>query len=249
MSVSLEALFAQALERVEILRATQSGAIRNAAELLAGRLRMGGVVHIFGTGHSVAFAMELAGRAGGLVPMNIIALTDVCSRGGRPWSLLADPALERDPQWAHELLALHHIEPADAFIVVSNSGRNGSTVEMALEAKRRGLPLVIVTSLAHSREVTSRHPSGLRLFEIGDVVIDNCGPYGDALLGDPRLAGSVCSVSSITGGFIAQSLTAEITRLMLEQGEAPPVLISANVDGADEHNQRVRQGYGNRISW
>lgn len=248
MTISAETFFEQAQVRVEQLQRTQLEPIRKAATLLAGSLAAGGVIHIFGTGHSVAFAMELANRAGGLVPMDVVALTDLCSRGGEPWSILEDPEVERDPQVAHRVLATHRLEPSDAFIIVSNSGRNGSTVEMALEVKRRGLPLVVVTSLEHTRVVTSRHPSGKKLYEVGDVVIDNRSPYGDALLKDPRLESAICSISSITGGFIAQALTAEIARILLEQGLVPPVLISANVDGADEHNKKLRDQYAGRIS-
>jgi uncharacterized phosphosugar-binding protein len=248
MPVSLEAFFDAALERVATLRRTQTEAIKQAAALLADAISRGGVVHIFGTGHSQAFAMEMANRAGGLVPMDVMALSDLCSRGGEPWSVLSDPAVERDPAYAHKVLRTHRIQKEDAFIIVSNSGRNGSTVEMALQVKRHGHPLVVVTAMAHTQQVTSRHPSGKRLFEVGDVVIDNCGPYGDALLADDGLAAPVCSVSSIAGGFIAQALTAEIIRLSLENGETPPVLISANVDGADEHNRAVRERYAGRIS-
>jgi uncharacterized phosphosugar-binding protein len=248
MPVSLEAFFDAALERVATLRATQAEPIRRAAQILADAVARGGVVHVFGTGHSMAFAMELANRAGGLVPMDVIALSDICARGGEDWSVLADPASERDPAFAHRVLATHRIDPADAFVIVSNSGRNGSTVEMAQQVRKHGHPLIVVTSMEHTRRVTSRHPSGKRLFEVGDVVIDNCGPYGDALLTDPRLEAAVCSASSLTGAFIAQSLTAEIVRLFLEKGEVPPVLISANVDGADEHNRLLRERYAGRIS-
>ncbi|HEY3366667.1 MAG TPA: SIS domain-containing protein [Symbiobacteriaceae bacterium] len=248
MSVSAGAFYAEALARVNRMYFTQAEQITAAGKLLAGVIGNGGVVHLFGTGHSAAFAMEMANRAGGLVPMDVVALADICTRGSEPWRVIADPATERDPQFAHRVLATHKIAPQDGFIISSNSGRNGSTVEMALEVKRRGLPLVVVTSLEHSRRVTSRHPGGKRLFEIGDVVIDNCGPYGDALLTDERLEAAVCSVSSITGAFIAQMMTAEIVRLLLAEQKPVPVLISANVDGADEHNRMLRDVYAGRIS-
>lgn len=247
MTVSAAAFYQEALARVDRMQKTQMEPIQAAARLLADVLAKDGVVHLFGTGHSEAFVMEMAGRAGGLVPMDRVSLSDICIRGGEPWSVIEDPASERDPQFAQRILATHRILPEDGFIVISNSGRNGSTVEMALEVKRWGHPLVVVTSLEHSRQVTSRHPSGKRLFEIGDVVIDNCGPFGDALLTDDRLEAAVCSVSSITGAFIAEMLTAEIVRLLLERGAPVPVLVSANVDGSDEHNRRLQEKYAGRI--
>lgn len=246
MNLSLETFFGAALDVVDRLRTTQAQAIRQAAGLLAPSLFEGGVVHIFGTGHSKAFAMELCNRAGGLVPMHAITLDDL-RRAGRPVDDIADSQLERDPANAHALLALHDLRQGDAFIIVSNSGRNGATVEMALEVRRRGLPLIAVTALDHATRVSSRHPSGKRLHELADVVIDNCGPYGDALLPTPGQHYRCCSVSSITGAFIAQALTAELVAAYVARGETPPVLISANVDGGDAHNEELRRRYAGRI--
>ncbi|MHB9144445.1 MAG: sugar isomerase domain-containing protein [Symbiobacteriia bacterium] len=247
-SVSAPVFFAEARRAIDQVEKTQLVKIQAGARLIADSLGKDGVVHIFGTGHSQAFAMEMAGRAGGLIPMHMMRLEDLVRKGGHPWSLLDDPMVERDPRFGHELIGLYHIQPNDAFVIVSNSGRNGSTVEMALEVKRRGMPLIIVTSLAHSQNVSSRHPSGKRLFEIGDVVIDNGGPYGDALLEVPGSLAKVCAISSVTGATIAQALTAETIRLLTERGTTPPVYISYNVDGADEWNTKLVRKYGDRIS-
>lgn len=246
-SISAEVFFDEARRAIDKVEQSQLHKIRAGAKIIADSLSKDGVVHIFGTGHSQAFAMEMAGRAGGLIPMHMLRLEDLVKKGGHPWSLLDDPMLERDPQFGRSLLGLYNIQPNDAFVIVSNSGRNGSTVEMALEVKRRGMPLIIVTSLAHSQNVNSRHPSGKRLFEIGDVVIDNGGPYGDALLEVPGSPAKVCAISSVTGAMIAQALTAETIRLLAERGTVPPVYISYNVDGADEWNQKLVEKYGDRI--
>jgi uncharacterized phosphosugar-binding protein len=244
-AVGIEDFFEVALAAIDDLRRTQTQAIREAAGLLAERMLRGGVVQVFGTGHSRAFAMEMAGRAGGLVPVHAMAMEDLALRGLRPADDLRDLTLERRPEIAHELLTLYDIRQEDAFIVVSSSGRNGSTVELALTARQRGHPVVAVTSMEHTAAVTSRHPSGRRLFEVADLVIDNRAPLGDAVLsiGDGL---RVCAVSSITGAFIAQGLTAEIVRHHQEAGVKPPVLISANVEGADTHNDALRQRYAGR---
>ncbi|HEV8572344.1 MAG TPA: SIS domain-containing protein [Actinomycetota bacterium] len=244
--LSAESFFGVATEALEHVERTQLPEIQRAADLLASRLLAGGVVHVFGTGHSEAFAMELAGRAGGLAPFHAMTLQDLAFRGTRSADDVLDPTLERDPAVARELLALHDVRKKDAFVVVSNSGRNGSTVEMARAAGERGLPVVAVTSLDHTRRVSSRHPSGKRLFEVADVVIDNGAPFGDAVL-ELESGVRVCAVSSLTGAFIAQALTAEITRRYLDAGKEPPVLVSANVDGADERNAELRRRYEGRI--
>ena len=248
MPVSASSFFTVAGEAIKRVEKTQLDAIRRASVVLAERMRSSGVVQVFGTGHSRAFAMEMAGRAGGLVPVHGMYLDDLALSGRYPVKEVKDPAFERRPEIARELFGLYDVRPEDAFIVVSSSGRNGATVEMALTAKERKLPLVVVTSMAHTSAVASRHPSGKRLFELGDIVIDNCAPYGDAVFGTGQ-GSKICAVSSVTGAMIAQSLTAEIAASYHAHGEEPPVLISANIDGADDHNARVRAQYGSRISW
>jgi uncharacterized phosphosugar-binding protein len=244
--VSATEFLAVARDAMAQVEATQLGAIGRASVVLAERMRAGGVVQVFGTGHSRSFSMEMAGRAGGLVPVHAMYLADLALSGRYPVDEMKDPAFERRPEIARELFGLYDVRPEDAFIIVSSSGRNGSTVEMALAAAERELPVVVVTSMAHTSEVTSRHPSGKRLFELGDIVIDNCAPYGDAVLGTGS-GPKICAVSSATGAVIAQALTAEIAARYREHGEEPPVLVSANVDGADDHNARLRGRYGARI--
>ncbi|MDI3317023.1 MAG: SIS domain-containing protein [Bacillota bacterium] len=240
-----ELFWRRASEVLERVVATQGEAVRRAAELFAGRIEQDGVIHAFGTGHSRAFAMELANRAGGLVPFDMMSLEQLVLAGWPPERVF-DPELERDPEAGRALLALHRLEPHDAFIIASNSGVNPAVVEVALRAKEGGYPLVAVTSLEHTRQVESRHESGKKLVELADVVVDNCGPFGDALLDLPG-GGRACSVSSLTGALIAQMLTAEIVGLLLERGQRPPVLISVNVPGGRERNEELRRHYAGRV--
>src|SRR5438445_4701353 len=122
--------------------------------------------------------MELAGRAGGLIPTNKLALRDLIILGGEDPAVLADPKAERDPDLARRVWDLAPIGPDDVVVIASQSGGNGSTVEMASLARAQGHPVVAITSMAHSSAITSRHPSGKRLFELADVVIDNGAPHG-----------------------------------------------------------------------
>lgn len=209
---------------------SQAPAIAAAAGFVAEALAAGGVVQAFGTGHSQATAIELAGRAGGLVPTNRLALRDVVTLGGDQPATL-DELAERDPAIAARVYDLAAVRPADVFVIASNSGGNGSVVEMALIVKARGHRLIAITSMDHSRRITSRHPSGQRLFEVADVVIDNCGPYGDALLELPG-GGAACGVSSITSALAVQLMTAEVIARQLTVGVEPPVYVSANVPRA-----------------
>ncbi|WP_232664938.1 sugar isomerase domain-containing protein [Pseudonocardia sp. TRM90224] len=245
VEVSAAAFAAAAEEAVRRVAAEQAAGVAEAAKLVVEGLRAGGVVQAFGTGHSQALAMEIAGRAGGLVPTNMIALRDLVLLGGDPPDVLYSEHLERDPAVARRLYELNAPHPADVFVMASNSGGNGSVVELAQMVKERGHQLIAITSMAHTTRVTSRHPSGKRLFEIADVVLDNGAPYGDAMLtaGDIQ----VCAISSITAALLAQMIVAEVVRTMVDADETPPVYISANVPEGDVHNDALEARYAGRI--
>ncbi|SNY55156.1 sugar isomerase domain-containing protein [Paractinoplanes atraurantiacus] len=224
----------------------QAGRVRQAAEILADSVRAGGVIQAFGCGHSEALAMEIAGRAGGLVPSNRIALRDVVLYGGEPLSVLQDPTVERRTDIAHRLYELAPVKPDDAFVIASNSGINGAVVEMALLVKERGHPLIAITSAEHSAGVDSRHPSGRKLGDIADVVLDNGAPKGDAALPLPG-GGAVGAVSSITAALLAQQIVTEVVARLIDAGVTPPVYLSDNVPGGKEHNAAMEARYAGRI--
>src|SRR3569832_192696 len=162
--------------------ATPGGPIDDAIVLSADALEAGGVVQAFGTGHSEAFAMEIAGRAGGLIATNRIALRTLVLRGDRSVSDLGGAEFERDPNVGENLLALFDVQPKDVFIIASNSGVNGSILGVALAAKTRGHKVIAVTSLDHTNKVKPKHPSGKRLSEVADITIANLAPYGDSAM-------------------------------------------------------------------
>lgn len=221
-------------------------AIDAAVRLAADAVDAGGVIQAFGTGHSEAFAMEIAGRAGGLICTNRIALRTLVLRGGYDASQLSNPAFERDPNIGENLLALFDIQPNDIFMIASNSGVNGSILGVALAAKARGHKVVAVTSFDHTMKVTPKHPSGKRLKDVADVAIDNLAPFGDATM---KLDGGIGigSVSSITAAYIAQRITIGVTENIRLRGKTPPVYLSANIPGGDEHNRALENLYGARI--
>ncbi|MFB9376306.1 sugar isomerase domain-containing protein [Kineococcus gynurae] len=226
-----------------------AGEFDAAIELLADSVAQGGVVQAFGTGHSEAFAMEVAGRAGGLIPTNRIALRDVVLHGSRTTGeLFGRPPLERDPRIAEEIFATVDRHEADVFVIASNSGVNGSVVGVALLAHQHGHPVVAVTSLEHTARVEPKHPSGKRLSEVADVVLDNRAPYGDSTLAG--IAGqdvAMGAVSSLTSAYIAQVLTLGTVTRLAALGVEPPVYVSANVPGGDEHNRAWEDRYAGRI--
>jgi uncharacterized phosphosugar-binding protein len=241
------AFAALAADAITAVASSQAPAVAAAAEAMARCVADGGVLQAFGTGHSEAFAMEIAGRAGGLIPSNRFALRDAVAAAG----VAADPdragKLERDPALAQHIydLALD-AQPQDVFLIASNSGGNGSIVEFARLVKDKGHPLVAVTSLAHTTRVVSRHPSGLRLFEVADIVLDNGAPYGDAVLPLPG-GGAACGLSSITAALLAQMMVAETLARLVERGVTPPVYLSANIPEGDAHNDQLEARYAGRL--
>lgn len=237
--------YSQVQSRLERL-AGPNAAIDEAVRLTADALEAGGVIQAFGTGHSEAFAMEIAGRAGGLIATNRIALRTLVLRGDHDVATLGGAEFERDPNVGENLLALFDIQPNDIFMIASNSGVNGSILGVALAAKARGHKLIAVTSIDHTSKVTPKHPSGKRLSEVADVVIDNLAPFGDSTM---ALEGGIGigAVSSITAAFIAQRITIGVAETIRQRGKTPPVYLSANIPGGDEHNRALEDLYGERI--
>ncbi|MGH3431797.1 MAG: SIS domain-containing protein [Thermocrispum sp.] len=223
-----------------------AGPVAVAAELIATSVRYHGVVHAFGTGHSQAVALEIAGRAGGLIPTNRIRLTDLVVVGGDQPDVLADQLLERQPGLAERLYELAGARPGDVFVIASNSGVNAVISEMARIVTEAGHPLIAITSMEHTMRVTPSDPQGRRLVDFADVVLDNGAPYGDAVLPLPG-GGAACGFSSLSAGLLVQMTVAEAVRRLVDAGVQPPVYVSSNVPGGFERNREIEQRYDGRI--
>ncbi|WP_037905969.1 sugar isomerase domain-containing protein [Actinacidiphila yeochonensis] len=231
---------------VERAIAANKESVAAAARLFADCVAADGVIHGFGTGHSQATVLEVVGRAGGYIPTNRIGLADLVLRGDEDRATLADPLLERTPGLAKRLYELAAPRPQDLFVIVSNSGVNNSIVDMALLVKEAGHPLVALTSLTHTNSVPALHPSGRRLAEIADAVLDNCAPSGDALLPLPD-GNALCGVSTITSAMLVQMVVAESVGLLVAEGHEAPVYVSANLPGGHERNTVLEERYAGRI--
>ena len=221
---------------------SQHDKLEEAARVIAGCIENKGVVHVFGSGHSVGLGIDIKDRVGALVPIHIMEMSDFVTKGGIPVEEFMDTVniFERKPGVAGKLYDLYDIKPQDVFIVISNSGINGIVIDIADLAKRNGHKVIIITSMKHTLAEAPRHPSGKKLYEFGDIVIDNCGPHGDALLQTDGVA-KVCSVSSICNNCIAQSMAARIIEILKEKGLEPPVL-----NGEKAHDEPLLKKYEGR---
>jgi uncharacterized phosphosugar-binding protein len=234
--------FALTLQTLERLRATQWDAIATVAGWLGEALARDGWLYVFGTGHSHLVAEEVFYRAGGLA--HAVPMLD-------PRIMLHENAIqatytEREPGFAAQLIAQYPVAPGDVLIVVSNSGRNAVPIEMALAGREKGLRVAAILNRAQSDAWPSRHPSGKKLADVAEVVIDNCGPNGDAWLHLPGMPGPIGSTSSLVGLLIIQLIQVRAVELALARGVAPEMYISSNTAG-DPHNERLLEKYRHRI--
>lgn len=210
---------------LEAIAEKQLNAIHTAAGWVAETVSQGGLLFITGSGHSHMLAEEIFYRAGGLVAVNPIL---------DPALMLHEAAVRSSALERLEGLAEIHLQDAglsqkDILVVVSNSGRNAFPVEAALAGKRIGCRVIALTSVQHSQQVSSRHSSGKRLFELADLVLDTCVGYGDAAIELPRLGVKVGPLSTVAGAAIINAVVAQAAQVMAEQGHKPELFVSANL--------------------
>ncbi len=229
--------FAQ--EKVEQIRTEEIENINQAVKLVTECCKCNGRFYVFGSGHSHMIAEELYIRAGGLALVKAILPAELMLHEMPNKSTY----LERLDGYSEAILKLYKVEAKDVIMVISNSGRNPVPVEMCLEAKKIGAKVIAITSLKHSKETSSRHKSGKKMYEIADVTIDNCGEKGDAGFYIENFGTPTGATSSVTGIVIAQAIITGVIDELVKAGFEPPVFRSSNVDGADEYNEMLFDKY------
>jgi uncharacterized phosphosugar-binding protein len=212
--------------------------IAGLAPVIGQSIARGGVVHTFGSGHSEIVSREIIGRAGGLV----------CVTG------IVDPTggfIENLPGYGEALAARYdrqyQLNAGETVIVVSNSGKNASPIDVALYARAKGLTVAALTCLAMSRVAASQHPSGKRLFEVADHVLDNGGVPGDAIV-EVGAGISAGPTSTLIGCSVLNWLMLAVMEWLRSNGRPLPVLRSQNLPGAIEHNRELAARYRGRLS-
>jgi uncharacterized phosphosugar-binding protein len=226
---------ALAREVIDQIEQTQSQSISRAADLCADAIGAGGLVHVFGTGHSRIPLEELFPRYGsypGFHPMAELSMTfhtQVVGVNGQRQAMF----IERMHGLAEEILSNFNFSPADVMLVFSASGLSAVPIEMALGARARGLAVVAVTSVAQSQAGTPLHESGKRLLDCADIVIDLCTPAADALVFLDELDTPIGPGSTVAAVTIANEIKVQTADLLQRQGALPPVLTSSAVVGKD----------------
>lgn len=206
-----------------------------AARLVADVVAGNGIVYVFGSGHSQLAALDVNGRAGCIAPLQVIF----------------------DPTWGRAELVEGYGETLlcemafgerDCLIVISNSGTTAAPIEVALAARAAGVPVIVVTAIESSRSAGPRHSSGQKLWQLGDIVLDNGGaPNGGT---GPFSGGGTqgsTPTSTLVAGALLHEIISEAVFALAARGLKPPVY-RANTDaGGPEHNARLRERYVGRL--
>lgn len=217
---------------------TQMEGIVRAGQAVAEALASGYTVWVFGAGHSHMLGEEVYTRAGGLAGVKAILEPSIMLHE----DVWRASALERQEGLATKMLEKYPLRKGDVLVVASNSGRNPLPIEVAMIGRERGLKVIALTSVAHSRSVASRHSNGKRLLDVADIVLDNGCPVGDAVLKVPGSNARACGSSTVLGTAILNSVMAAAIDRLLELGVCPPIFVSGNLDGSDEHNKGLAKG-------
>jgi uncharacterized phosphosugar-binding protein len=235
----------EAREVLDRIEQTQSEAIEQASQIAARAIAGGGVTHVFGTGHSRIPVEELFPRYGSfpgfhpIVELSMTFHTQVVGANGQRQAMF----IERQQGLADVILENFELRPTDALMVFSASGRNAVPVEMAMGARRAGLPVIAVVSLAEANAAPPSHPSGTRLTDHADVVIDVCTPVGDAVCQVEGLAEPVGPASTLANVTIVNALKVRVAELLVRSGWVPPVITSAQLVGVERSRELFEAAY------
>lgn len=218
--------------------ATNAAAIAAAGAAIGRSVAGGGVLHTFGSGHSEILSRELIGRSGGL-----ICVSGIFDPGGG----VAENVVGYGSRLVERHDRCYGLHEGEVIVVISNSGKNVSPVEVALYAKEKRLIVVGLCSLAMSRTAPTLHPGGRKLHEIADLVLDNGGVPGDAAIeiGPGVRAGPT---STLTGALLLNQLQLAAIDWMRSNGHTPPVFLSQNLPGGEAHNDALAARYRGRLA-
>lgn len=248
MTSAALAYFEKTTALLDALRRSELPQIEKTAELCADRISKGGLVFLFGNGHSRMMCEEMIPRQGcfpGFVALVELALSNHANIVGTN-GLRAPLHLEKYEGYAEEILKGIQFGPHDAMVVISTSGIRPVIVEMAMGARKRGLPVVGILSVGHCRKAAAAHSSGKKLIDVADIVIDNQCPPGDCVVELEGLEWRTGPTSTVTGGMIINMIRCSTAERLMAKGHKPTLLPSHQFVGntsAQEQLERFYEAY------
>jgi uncharacterized phosphosugar-binding protein len=244
------------IDLLKRVRETQLPAVDEAAAICANKIAQGGLVFLFGSGHSRMMCEEMIPRQGcfvGFYPIVHLPITTYADIiGGN--NLRTTLYLEKYEGYAEEILKGFKFGQHDSMIIISTSGIRPVIVEMALGAKRRGMPVIALCSVSHSSAGTSGHSSGKKLTEIADVVLDNHAPAGDCAVEISGLDWRTGPTSTVSGAMLINMLRCATAQKLLEKGFKPEMLPSHQfvgtpaTDAAEKQLERFYEAYRRSVA-
>lgn len=234
-------------ELLDIVEKEEKEAMNGVIDVLTIAIEEKRSIFIFGASHAGILAQELYYRAGGLMTITPIfgesVLVDVSP-------VTHTSKMERLVGYGTTLAERTPFEEGDVLLLHSVSGRNPITIELAMEAQKRGVTTIGLTSLEYSKSVSSRHPFGKNLYEYCDIIIDNHGEIGDGACTIPGMEQKVGPTSTVIGAAILNAIVVEIVKKLKQNGmENPPIFYSANLDDGDELNKKLFEEYKENIHY
>ncbi len=235
--MSLEKYQAAITGVLDRIWSTQADAIRKAAVMMADSAAKGGLVHLFGSGHSVLPVQDIFPRYGSFPvfrPMMDARLMwqNVIGSGGARGLIW----LERREGYADVIFENEPVKAGDVMMIFSHGGLNAAGIEVAMIARQRGMSVVAVTSMDNYRTREATHSSGKKLADVADLVIDNCVDAQDAQVDIDGWKAPVAAGSTVAFIMISMAIVAEVAAQLAKRGIAPRVFVSPNVQGIPADN-------------
>ena len=226
----------------ERIRESQKANIEAAGQMMAESVANGGCIHMFDTGHIID--SELLNRAGGLVLMRRFRYhAGVESSGWNRPMKGKNSSMEGLAEYA---LRQGNILPGDIMVIGSVSGKTLNVIDLAVECKKLGVKVIGVTSVEYSKTLESGHSCGKRLFELADVTIDNCAPFGDAMLEVEGVEAPFIPASGLAAAYLCWALCAEFVEKLMEKNITPSILKSVNFPPNAEYNNELYKRYNEK---
>lgn len=241
--------FAELAKVLDRMEETQLSSIEQAGELCAECIAKKGIVHLFGSGHSVLPVMDIFPRYGSFVGFHPILdprlmWFNVIGPGGAPELLW----IERQEGYVDVMVDNRGLQEGDVMVIYSHGGLNAAPVDMALLARQRGLSVVAITSMENHADSQPSHSSGKHLADLADIVIDNCVPSQDSLVTIDGWEHPVAAGSTVAVVAASMALLAETAAQLAHRGVQKPTFVSPNVgDVPPDHNQDVFAAYGREV--
>jgi len=231
-------------EVISKIRETQKEKIERAAAAFAKSIKSGGRVYMFGSGHSVIPVLDIFPRYGSFVGFYPIYDPRLM------WSNVVGPGGARELLWLEQregyakvVLSSYELKPVDSILIFSHGGLNAAPIEMGIEAKKSGVTVASVSSLANYKHAAAKHSTGRKLADVSDIAIDNCVPPEDALIPGDGIPEKFAAGSTVASVSIAMTLVSETGRLLLKEGVRPNTFVSPNVGLSPDHNEQVFKEY------